>query len=96
MTEPSEFTVTSFNIQVGIGSYRARHMLLHGWKYVMPHGQSLRNLERIALILEETDIAGLNEVDAGSFRSQYINQAGFLADRAHFPYWAQQRTRDFG
>ena len=96
MTETSEFSVTSFNIQVGIGSHRARHMFLHGWKYVMPHGQSLRNLERIAAVLEGTDIAGLNEVDAGSFRSQYVNQAGFLADRAHFPYWAQQRTRDFG
>lgn len=96
MTEDHGFSVMSFNIQVGIGSHRARHMLLHGWKYVMPHGQSLRNLERIAEILSEADVVGLNEVDAGSFRSQYVNQAGFLAERAHFPYWAQQRTRDFG
>lgn len=96
MTESDEFSVISFNIQVGIGSNRARHMLLHGWKYVMPHGQSFRNLERIAEILAEADIVGLNEVDAGSFRSQFVNQAGFLAQRAHFPYWAQQRTRDMG
>ncbi|WP_163097441.1 endonuclease/exonuclease/phosphatase family protein [Acidithiobacillus ferrianus] len=96
MTDTPEITVMSFNIQVGIGSSRARHMVLHGWKYVMPHGQSLRNLERIADILREADIVGLNEVDAGSFRSQYVNQAGFLAERAHFAHWEQQRTRDFG
>ncbi len=95
-TDLPEITVVSFNIQVGIGSHRARHMLLHGWRYVMPHGQSLKNLERIAAMLRGADIAGLNEADAGSFRSQYVNQAGFLAEKAGFPYWEQQRTRDFG
>jgi len=91
-----EFTVLSHNIQVGIGSRRSRHLLLHGWKYLLPHRQSLGNLERIGEALKDADIVGLNEVDAGSYRSQYVNQAAYLAEKAGFPYWAQSRTRDWG
>jgi endonuclease/exonuclease/phosphatase family metal-dependent hydrolase len=91
-----EFTVLSHNIQVGIGSRRSRHLVLHGWKYLLPHRHSLGNLERIGMALREADIVGLNEADAGSYRSQYVNQAAYLANKAGFPFWAQSRTRDWG
>ena len=91
-----EFTVLSHNIQVGIGSRRSRHLVLHGWRYLLPHQQSLGNLERIGQALRDADIVGLNEVDAGSYRSQYVNQTAYLADKAGFPYWTQSRTRNWG
>lgn len=86
----------TYNIQVGIGSSRMHHMLSHGWRYVMPHGQSLSNLQRIAEIISGHDIVGLNEADAGSFRTRYINQADFLAKTAGYPFWEQMVTRDLG
>ncbi len=96
MSEAGEFLVATHNIQVGIGSHRAHHLLLHGWRYIMPHGQSIGNLERIAESLKGMDIVGLNEVDAGSYRSQYLNQAAFLSEQSGLRYWVQQRTRDWG
>ncbi|MCE5360479.1 endonuclease/exonuclease/phosphatase family protein [Candidatus Igneacidithiobacillus taiwanensis] len=95
-TDSWDFSVATQNVQVGIGSRRQHHLLAHSWRYLLPHPQSLRNLEAIAQSLQGMDLVGLNEVDAGSFRSQYLNQAVFLAERSGLPYWAQQRTRDWG
>lgn len=88
--------ILSYNIQVGIGSIRRRHLITHGWRYVFPHAQTLANLENIAAILRNFDIVGLQEADAGSFRTRHINQARYLAMRAHFPYWHCQITREMG
>ncbi len=95
-TEAHEIRVATQNVQVGIGSQRQHHILSHSWRYLLPHSQSLPNLASIAEDLGNMDIIGLNEVDAGSFRSQYLNQASFLAERCALPYWAQQRTRNWG
>ncbi|WP_248886091.1 endonuclease/exonuclease/phosphatase family protein [Igneacidithiobacillus siniensis] len=96
VTEQHSFLVATQNAQVGIGSQRQHHVLSHSWRYLLPHQQSLRNLEVIAASVSGMDIVGLNEVDAGSFRSRYLNQAAFLAERSGLPYWTQQRTRDWG
>jgi endonuclease/exonuclease/phosphatase family metal-dependent hydrolase len=79
--------LATFNIQVGIGSKRLRHFFTHGWRYVMPHGQSLSNLDRIADILADYDIVAIQEADAGSFRTRYVNQAEYIAKKAGFPTW---------
>lgn len=79
--------LATFNIQVGIGSKRLRHFFTHGWRYVMPHGQSLSNLGRIADILSRYDIVAIQEADAGSFRTRYVNQAEYIAKKAGFPTW---------
>ena len=95
-TAPSELRVLSYNIQVGIGSQRYRHYISHGWKYVMPHGQSLRNLARIGEIIQPFDIIGLQEADAGSFRTGFVDQARHLASEGGFPFCRSIITRDFG
>lgn len=95
-TDTSSFLVATQNVQVGIGSQRQHHVVSHSWRYLLPHPQSLHNLREIAANLQGMDIVGLNEVDAGSFRSQYLNQAVFLAEQIGIPYWVQQRTRDWG
>lgn len=88
--------VCTYNIQVGIGSIRGRHILTHGWRYLMPHRHGRRHLELIAQALREFDIVGVQEADAGSFRTGYLNQARFLAMRARFPHWYSQVTREVG
>lgn len=95
MTRPV-LRVLTYNIQVAIGSRRFRHYVSHGWKYVMPHGQTRPNLERIAGVIGDYDVVGLQEADGGSLRTGFVDQARYLADRMAFDECRSLITRDFG
>ncbi len=86
----------TYNIQVGIASRRYRHYLTHSWKHVLPHAESFSNLDRIADLVNGFDIVALQEADAGSFRSLFINQIEFLARRGNFPHFYYQTNRNLG
>ncbi|OYY74342.1 MAG: hypothetical protein B7Y40_05205 [Gammaproteobacteria bacterium 28-57-27] len=86
----------SYNIQVGISSRAYHDYLRNSWKHVLPSRERSGNLDRIAAAMSGYDIVGLQEVDAGSLRSQYINQTEYLALRAGMPFWRHQTNRDFG
>ncbi|MCW9023674.1 MAG: endonuclease/exonuclease/phosphatase family protein [Gammaproteobacteria bacterium] len=88
--------VLSYNVQVGIATSRARHYLTGSWKHVLPHTQRLTNLDQAASMIHGYDIVGLQEVDAGSIRSNFINLAEYMADRAEFPFWYHQVNRNLG
>jgi len=88
--------VMSYNIQVGITTSRARQYVTGSWKHVLPCSQRLPNLDRAAKLIQQYDIVGLQEVDAGSLRSNFINLAEYLAERANFPYWYHQVNRNLG
>jgi len=86
----------SYNIQVGIASTSLRSSIAMAWKHVFPHAQLYENLRRIAEVTNGFDIVALQEVDAGSFRSSFINQIEHLADKGDFPYWFHQTNREIG
>lgn len=86
----------SFNIQAGIASSKYRHYFTHSWKHVLPYAERLDTLDRIAALSSDFDIVGLQESDAGSLRSGFINQTEYLSDRAGFPYWYDQTNRNLG
>ena len=86
----------SYNIQVGIASTRFRHYFTESWKHVLPHRRLYENLSHIARAISDFDIVALQEVDAGSLRSGFINQTEFLAKKAGFPFWQHQMNRRFG
>lgn len=86
----------SYNIQGGIASSRYRHYVTRSWQHVLPDSRRLNNLDRISCLLRHFDIVGLQEVDGGSFRSAFVNQTEYLANRAHFPHWYDQTNRNFG
>ncbi|MFV2089702.1 MAG: endonuclease/exonuclease/phosphatase family protein [Pseudomonadales bacterium] len=86
----------SYNIQVGIKTTRYRHYVTKGWKHVLPHGGRNHTLRRIADVVADYDFVALQEVDAGSIRSGFINQVEYLAEQARFPYWYTQLNRDLG
>ncbi|MDH5257373.1 MAG: endonuclease/exonuclease/phosphatase family protein [Gammaproteobacteria bacterium] len=92
----SRIKLLSYNIQVGIASTRPHHYVTQSWKHVFPHGKQFHNLDQIADIVSDYDIVGLQEVDAGSMRSEYINQTEYLAVKAQFPYWSHQTNRRLG
>lgn len=86
----------TYNIQTGIATSRYRHYLTHSWKHVLPCAGRRINLDRIAHLVRHYDIVGLQETDAGSLRSGYVNITEYLASHAGFPYWYDQTNRNFG
>ena len=92
----NEISVMSYNVQVGINSGHLHHYFTHSWKHVIPHSQRIVNMNHIAKIIQSHDIVGLQEVDAGSLRSNFINLTEYLAERSHFPYWFHQVNRNLG
>ena len=102
--EPDAFEATdghtlrflSYNIQVGIRTTKYRHYVTKGWKHVLPHESRNHTLTRIADVVADYDFVALQEIDAGSIRSGFINQVEYIAERAQFPYWYTQLNRDLG
>lgn len=71
-----------------------RHMLTYSFRYVLPHRQAIANLDRIADQMQGFDMIGLQEADCGSFRSNQIQQAQYIAFRADLAHCFTQVTRD--
>lgn len=88
--------ILSYNIQTGISSSKYHQYVTHSWKHVLPCAERMSNLDSIARLLSGYDVVGLQEVDAGSLRSGFINQTKYIAERGHFPYWHDQTNRNLG
>lgn len=86
----------SYNIQIGIKTRRYGQYLTHSWKHVLHHPQRFDNLDRIARLMGEYDLVGVQETDAGSARSGFVNITQYLAGTAGFPYWDDQTNRRIG
>jgi endonuclease/exonuclease/phosphatase family metal-dependent hydrolase len=63
----------SYNIQIGIKTRRYGQYLTHSWKHLLHHPQRFANLDRIAQLMSGYDLVGIQEADAGSARSGYVN-----------------------
>jgi endonuclease/exonuclease/phosphatase family metal-dependent hydrolase len=86
----------TYNVQAGIYSRQYSDYVTNSWKHVLPHPERLVNLTRIAQLLHQFDLVGLQEVDAGSLRSDNLDQIQYLARQASFPYWYHQVNRNLG
>lgn len=86
----------SYNVQAGIRTTRYRQYFTHSWKHVLPHAQRFSNLDHVARQIAGYDIVGLQEMDAGSMRSGYVNLTQYLGEKADFPFWYDQTNRRIG
>ena len=86
----------SYNIQVGISSTLPRHYLTKSWKHVFQARRRFENLDSIAQLLRGHDIVGLQELDAGSYRTGYIDLTEYLAKKAEYPFCYHQLNRNYG
>ena len=86
----------SYNVQAGISTAKYRHYVTHSWKHVLPHPQRFINLDRVARLVSDYDVIGLQEVDAGSLRSGYVNLTQYISERAGLPFWYDQTNRRIG
>lgn len=93
---PRTLRILSYNVQVGVDTRKYRDYLTKSWKHVFPHRNRLHNLNMIAEILRQYDMVALQEVDAGSLRSGFVDITEYLANRAGFPHWYHQVNRNIG
>jgi len=86
----------SYNVQVGIGSHSYRDYVTQSWRHILPDSRRQANLTEIAHWLSDYDIVALQEVDAGSMRTHFVNQVAYLAQKGGFPHWHHQQNRHLG
>lgn len=86
----------SYNIQAGLSTGRYSHYLTRSWQHVVPVPSRMENLDGIAEIIHEYDIVALQEVDTGSLRSGFVNQAKYLSERGQFQHVFDQANRRIG
>ena len=78
--------ILSYNIQAGIATSKYRQYITGSWKHVFPYDKRLENLDKLATFMSKYDMVGLQEVDGGSIRSDYVNLTEYLAQNAGFPH----------
>lgn len=93
---PHRLRLLSYNIQSGLTTRKYSQYLTRSWKHLVPVPSRMSNLDGIAQILTDYDLVGLQEVDAGSLRSGFVNQVKYLADQAGFAYVFDQSNRKIG
>ncbi len=91
-----QLKLLSYNIQAGTTTGKYREYLTKSWRQVLPNNQRVANLDAIADLVADFDIVALQEVDCGSLRSGFLNQAKYLATHARFPHWNHQGNRKVG
>ena len=93
--EPSaaRLQLLSCNILAGGSMSRYRDYFTQSWKQVLPARSKRGNLDNFAKLLADFDLVGLQEADAGSLRSGFLNQTQYLAAAAGFAYWSPHATR---
>jgi len=92
----SRLRLLSFNAQVGIHSSRLHHYVTNSWKHFLPFDGRMANLDRVARFISGFDVVGLQELDAGSMRSNYVDLTAYLSERARFPHAYTRVNRDLG
>ncbi|MGH8114057.1 MAG: endonuclease/exonuclease/phosphatase family protein [Rhodanobacteraceae bacterium] len=85
--------VLSCNILAGASVKRYHEYFTRSWGAVLPGKYKLGNLDNLARTIATFDVVGLQEADAGSIRSGFLNQTRYLAETAGLPYWSHQPNR---
>lgn len=93
---PRQLRLLSYNIQSGTTTGKYREYVTHSWRQLLPNHQRVANLDAIAGLLQDYDIVALQEVDCGSLRSGFVNQAKYIASHAGFPFWHYRGNRKVG
>ncbi|MDQ6647551.1 MAG: endonuclease/exonuclease/phosphatase family protein, partial [Pseudomonadota bacterium] len=93
--EPAErrLRLLSCNILAGGSVQRYSEYVTRSLSAVLPGRGKMDSLDRLAEVLQQFDLVGLQEADAGSLRSGFLNQTRYLAETAGMPFWSHQPNR---
>lgn len=93
---PLALNILSYNTHVGITATNRVLRIANAWQHLLPSRQKLRNIRSISDTFRQYDIVGIQESDAGSLRSGFINHTEVLSHLAGLEYWDQQVNRNWG
>lgn len=91
---PPRLKLLSFNIQVGLHTARYHHYLTRAWRHALPGRDRHAALDHIASLIRDHDFVAIQEADAGSLRTGFVDQMAYLADKAEFPHHGLAVTRN--
>jgi len=102
ITEPSashthdSLRLLTWNLQVGISNLNLAHYVSSLWQHLLPSVTRHQNIQSIGQLIKGFDVIALQEVDGGSFRTGFHDQARMLSQVAKMKYWHVQTNRDLG
>jgi len=85
--------ILSYNTHVCIRASRSSERLRNLWKHVLPSRCKMTNLREMSRFMKSFDVVGIQESDAGSLRSYFMNHTKLLAHLGEFDHWAEQVNR---
>jgi endonuclease/exonuclease/phosphatase family metal-dependent hydrolase len=88
-----QLRLLSCNILAGASVQRYSEYVTRSINAVLPGRNKMDNLDRLAEVLPQFDVIGLQEADAGSLRSGFLNQTRYLAEASGLPFWSFQPNR---
>jgi endonuclease/exonuclease/phosphatase family metal-dependent hydrolase len=84
----------SYNIHVGVRPEHYGHYLTRAWRHALPGEGMHATLDAMAELMRDYDFVAVQEADAGSLRTRFVNQMEYLARRAGFSHYGHVVTRD--
>jgi endonuclease/exonuclease/phosphatase family metal-dependent hydrolase len=91
---PRRLRLLSYNIHVGVAPAHYGHYVTRAWRHVLPGAGMHGTLDAMAELMSEYDFVAVQEADAGSLRTRFVNQLEYLAKRAGFAHFGHVVTRD--
>lgn len=84
----------SYNIHIGARPEHYGHYVTRAWRHALPGPGMHATLDAIADVMTGYDFVAVQEADAGSLRTRFVNQLEYLARRAGFAHLGHVVTRD--
>lgn len=87
-------SLLSYNIHIASRPGRYGHYLTRAWRHALPGPGMHETLDNMADVMRAFDFVAVQEADAGSLRSRFVNQLEYLARRGGFSHVGHVVTRD--
>lgn len=97
MSHPvSQAHIATCNMQSGVTTDRYLHYVTRSWHSFTPHKRQHLAMRDGGRAFENFELVALQEIDAGSWRTNNVNQLSRLAELAGFEHHEFLINRDFG
>ncbi len=84
----------SYNIHIGAQPAGYGHYLTRAWRHALPGPGMHATLDGLAEVMRGYDFVAIQEADAGSLRTRFVNQMEYLARRGGFDHVDYIVTRE--
>jgi len=76
----------TYNIHIGAQPAGYGHYITRAWRHALPGRAMHATLDAIGDVMRDYDFVAIQEADAGSLRTRFVNQLEYLAKRGGFDH----------